>query len=401
MIINNKYRLRRISFARLLNIRVKIVILRELRHFEISFKNLLFRTIKHTRTKSRINYLCHNNMNRNFRDGINFISKFSIKRAWNAMLVLSSFYYSRWTKSTVNWGYPVALSFEPTTSCNLRCPECPSGLRSFTRPTGMLESDFFRKVIDETSSHLWYLIFYFQGEPYLHPEFTDLVKYASSKKIYTATSTNAHYLTEANARKTVESGLDRLIISIDGSTQDVYQQYRIGGKLEKVLEGTKNIVKWKKELKSKTPHIIFQFLVVKPNEHQMKDVVQLANELGVDEVAFKTAQVYEYEHGNPLIPDNADYSRYRKKEDGTYEIKNQLLNQCWKMWHSCVITWDGSVVPCCFDKDASHPMGSLQESTFKEVWNSTNYRNFRGKLLQSRNQIDICKNCTEGTKVWG
>jgi radical SAM protein with 4Fe4S-binding SPASM domain len=71
------------------------------------------------------------------------------------------------------------------------------------------------------------------------------------------------------------------------------------------------------------------------------------------------------------------------------------------MWHSCVITWDGSVVPCCFDKDASHPMGSLQESTFKEVWNSTNYRNFRGKLLQSRNQIDICKNCTEGTKVWG
>jgi MoaA/NifB/PqqE/SkfB family radical SAM enzyme len=232
----------------------------------------------------------------------------------------------------------------------------------------MLESDFFRKVIDETDSYLWYLIFYFQGEPYLHPEFTELVKYASSKRIYTATSTNAHYLTDANARKTVESGLDRLIISIDGTTQDVYQQYRIGGKLEKVLEGTKNIVKWKRELKSKTPHIIFQFLVVKPNEHQMQEVEKLAEELGVDEVAFKTAQVYEYENGNDLIPDNEHYSRYRKKSDGTYEIKNQLLNQCWKMWHSCVITWDGSVVPCCFDKDASHPMGNLQENTFKEVW---------------------------------
>jgi radical SAM protein with 4Fe4S-binding SPASM domain len=340
-------------------------------------------------------------MNRNFRDGINFISKFSFKRAWNAFLVLSSFYYSKWTKKASNWGYPVALSFEPTTSCNLRCPECPSGLRSFTRPTGMLESDFFRKVIDETNSYLWYLIFYFQGEPYLHPEFTELVKYASSKNIYTATSTNAHYLTDANARKTVESGLDRLIISIDGTTQEVYQQYRIGGKLEKVLEGTKNIVKWKKELNSKTPHIIFQFLVVKPNEHQMQDVKKLAEELGVDEVAFKTAQVYEYENGNDLIPDNEHYSRYRKNSDGTYEIKNQLLNQCWKMWHSCVITWDGSVVPCCFDKDASHAMGNLQESTFKEVWNSNNYRHFRGKLLQSRDQIDICKNCTEGTKVWG
>jgi len=399
--IKNKYRLRRISFARRLNIRVKIVILEELRHFQISFKILLFRALKLYRTESRINYLCNYKMNRNFRDGINFMSKFSFKRAWNAIQVLSSFYYSKWTKSTTNWGYPIALSFEPTTSCNLRCPECPSGLRSFTRPIGMLESDFFRKVIDETDSYLWYLIFYFQGEPYLHPEFTELVKYASSKRIYTATSTNAHYLTDANARKTVESGLDRLIISIDGTTQDVYQQYRIGGKLEKVLEGTKNIVKWKRELKSKTPHIIFQFLVVKPNEHQMQEVEKLAEELGVDEVAFKTAQVYEYENGNDLIPDNEHYSRYRKKSDGTYEIKNQLLNQCWKMWHSCVITWDGSVVPCCFDKDASHPMGNLQENTFKEVWNSTNYRNFRGKLIQSRSQIDICKNCTEGTKVWG
>ena len=112
------------------------------------------------RIKTLINYLCHNNMNRNFRDGINFISKFSINRSWNAVKVLSSFYISKLTKSPINWGYPVALSFEPTTSCNLRCPECPSGLRSFTRPTGMLESSFFKKVIDETSSHLWYLIFY-------------------------------------------------------------------------------------------------------------------------------------------------------------------------------------------------------------------------------------------------
>ncbi|MFM7017034.1 MAG: radical SAM/SPASM domain-containing protein [Bacteroidota bacterium] len=340
-------------------------------------------------------------MDKNFRDGINFFSKITFRRAWNASLIYSSYFISKWLKKSINWGQPIAFSFEPTTSCNLRCPECPSGLRSFTRPTGMLDSTFFKKVIDETTSHLWYLIFYFQGEPYLHPEFTELVKYASSKKIYTATSTNAHYLTDANARKTVESGLDRLIISIDGTTQDVYQQYRIGGKLEKVIEGTKNIVKWKKSLKSPTPHIIFQFLVVKPNEHQLQEVIKLAEEIGVDEVAFKTAQVNEYEHGNPLIPSIEKYSRYKKKSDGTYEIKNKLLNQCWKMWHSCVITWDGSVVPCCFDKDATHSMGNLQDAPFQDVWNSEAYQNFRSQLLKSREEIDICKNCTEGTKVWG
>src|SRR3954470_23957388 len=140
----------------------------------------------------------------------------------------------------------------------------------------MLKRDFFTETIDQLSKDLLYLVFYFQGEPYLNPAFLDMVKYAAGKGIYTATSTNAHYLTDENARKTVESGLDRLIISIDGTTQEVYEQYRIGGSLEKVLEGTKNILLWKKKLNSSTPHVIFQFLVVKPNQHQLKEVKKIA-----------------------------------------------------------------------------------------------------------------------------
>ncbi|HEY1200500.1 MAG TPA: radical SAM protein, partial [Niastella sp.] len=225
----------------------------------------------------------------NWHDSFNLISRLTPRRAWNAGKVLSSYYISKITGKPVQWGYPISISFEPTTSCNLRCPECPSGLRAFTRPTGMLKNDFFRQTIDQLSKDLLYLVFYFQGEPYLNPAFLDMVKYASEKGIYTATSTNAHYLTDENARKTVESGLDRLIISLDGTTQDVYQQYRVGGKLHKVLEGARNIVKWKKELKSKTPFVFFQFLVVKPNEHQIEDVKRLAAKIGVDEVRFKTA----------------------------------------------------------------------------------------------------------------
>jgi len=340
-------------------------------------------------------------MKLNLRDGLNFLSKASPSRVWNAARVVGSYYSARWTGKPVQHGWPIALSFEPTTSCNLRCPECPSGLRSFTRPTGLLEEELFRKVIDEVGRELWYLIFYFQGEPYLHPRFTDLVAYASSKGIYTATSTNAHYLTDEHARKTVESGLDRLIISIDGTTQEVYQQYRIGGKLEKVIEGTKNIIAWKKKLKSSTPHVIFQFLVVRPNEHQIEEVQSLATSLGVDEVRLKTAQVYDYEHGNDLIPTIDRYARYVQQPDGSWSIKNKLLNHCWKLWHSCVITWDGSVVPCCFDKDADHKMGNLQEQTFRELWQSEPYAAFRASVLRSRSEIEMCKNCTEGTKVWG
>ena len=337
----------------------------------------------------------------NWNDSINLLSKLTPQRLWNGIKVLGSFYVSRLLNKPVQWGYPVSISFEPTTSCNLRCPECPSGLRAFTRPTGMLEKDFFTKTIDEIHKELLYLIFYFQGEPYLNPDFLDMVKYASSKGIYTATSTNAHYLNDVNAKRTVESGLDRLIISIDGTTQDVYQQYRIGGKLEKVIEGAKNIVKWKKALGSKKPYVFFQFLVVKPNEHQIEDIKKLALEVGVDDVRFKTAQIYEYETDpNKLIPTIDKFSRYKKNEDGSYTAKNKLANRCWKMQHSNVITWDGLVVPCCFDKDALHQLGNLKTKSFKEIWHNENYKQFRQQLMKSRRNIDICANCSEGVSVW-
>jgi len=333
-------------------------------------------------------------------DSFNFIKKQTFRRLWNACKVVSSFYVTKWLKKPIQWGMPMTISVEPTTACNLRCPECPSGLRQFTRPTGNLKANFFQQTINEIHKELMYLIFYFQGEPYINPDFLDMVKYASDRGIYTITSTNGHFLNEENARKTVESGLDRIIISVDGTTQKVYENYRKEGKLEAVLKGASNIVKWKRKLGSKTPHTIFQFLVVKPNEHQIPEIYRLAKAMGIDEVKLKTAQVYDYQNGNPLIPENEVYSRYKKEQDGSYSIKNELLNHCWKLWHSCVVTWDGMVVPCCFDKDATHRLGDLKKASFSEVWYNEEYQQFRTQLLQGRDKIDICQNCTEGCKVW-
>jgi radical SAM protein with 4Fe4S-binding SPASM domain len=333
-------------------------------------------------------------------DTLNFISKLNVQRIWNVIQLVSSFYLTRWTAKAIQWGEPMTISIEPTTACNLRCPECPSGLRAFTRPTGNLNSDFFKRTIDSTFKKQLYLIFYFQGEPYINPTFLSMVNYATKKGLYTISSTNGHFLNDENAKQTVHSGLDRLIISVDGSTQEVYKQYRKEGNLETVLQGAKNLVKWKRKLKSKTPHIIFQMLVVKPNEHQISEIYQLAKEIGVDEVKLKTAQVYDYKNGNPLIPSIAKYSRYQKLANGKYRIKNELLNHCWKLWHACVITWDGQIVPCCFDKDAKHILGDLKERTMKEIWFGKKYQDFRKNILKGRNQIDICTNCTEGCRVW-
>jgi len=295
---------------------------------------------------------------------------------------------------------PFSLSIEPTTACNLGCPECPSGLKQFTRPTGKLDLELHKKMIEQLKRSVFYINYYFQGEPFLHPQFLELIREAKKNNIYTATSTNAHFIDKAKAKEIVKSGLDRLIISIDGLTQATYENYRVHGTLSKVMEGTNHLIKAKKELNSSTPHLIFQFLAVKPNEHEIPDVFKLGKKMKIDEVRIKSAQLYDYENGNPLMPENEKYSRYKRQSDGTYKLKYKTGNHCWRMWSSSVLTWDGKVVPCCFDKDAKHVLGTLENRSFKEIWTDSQYVAFRNAVLTGRNQIDICKNCSEGAKVW-
>ncbi len=311
-----------------------------------------------------------------------------------------SYYLSRISKKGIVKGLPFSLSIEPTTACNLGCPECPSGLKQFTRPTGKLDAGFHERMLSQVRKTVFYINYYFQGEPFLHPQFLALIKAAKKNKIYTSTSTNAHFINEKTAKEIIESGLDRLIISIDGLTQETYENYRIHGTLSKVIEGSKQMLKAKKELNSKTPHLIFQFLAVKPNEHEIPQVFQLGKEMGIDEVRIKSAQLYDFKNGNPLMPENEKYSRYKRQLDGTYKLKYKTGNHCWRMWSSSVFTWDGKVVPCCFDKDAKHILGSLEKEDFTAIWKSKKYTSFRKAILTERNKIDICRNCSEGAKVW-
>ena len=329
----------------------------------------------------------------------NFFKKLSLKKTINFFKVFFSFNISKIIKKPIVWGLPNSVSIEPTTSCNLHCLECPSGQNKFSRNTGNIDFEFYKSIVNELYPYLSYLILYFQGEPYLHPIFFELINYANKKNIYTATSTNGHFLNEENAKKTILSGLHRLIISVDGTTQDIYSFYRKGGELNRVKKGIENIVKLKKELKSETPYLIIQFLVIKQNQHQIEEAKRLAKQLNVDKIIFKTAQIYDYKNGSELIPTINKYSRYKKVKN-TFLIKSKLPNRCWRLWNSSVITWDGLIVPCCFDKDAKYILGNLSKAEFKHVWKSKKYQTFRKNILYSRKNINICQNCTEGMNVF-
>lgn len=290
---------------------------------------------------------------------------------------------------------PLFISIEPVNICNLRCPECPVGMRTRQIEAVDLNFETAKKLLDELAPTLMHVILYFQGEPLISNNFVDLVKYAHAKKLLTSTSTNAQLLTDEMAKSIVESGLDRLIISMDGTTQETYETYRVGGKLEKVIQAIEYVIKWKKELKSASPLIEIQFIVLKTNEHQMGDMKRLAKKLKVDKLTFKSAQLYDFENGHPLLTTLQKYARYELRGDGKYHIKSPLKNSCKRLWNGAVINSRGEVLPCCFDKDSSFVFGNVNNKSFEKSWHSPEAYRFRKGILENRKQFDMCRNCTE------
>ena len=291
--------------------------------------------------------------------------------------------------------YPHFISIEAANFCNLRCPECPVGN---SKKSGIEKATFddtlYKKTINELSPALQHVMLYFQGEPFLHNQLTGLIHYAHKANIYTSTSTNGQFLNKKTAGDIVLSGLDKLIVSIDGTTQQVYETYRVGGKLQNAIDGINSIVEAKKEFNSITPMVEIQFLVLKTNEHQMNDMKQLAKSLEVDRLTFKTAQLNDFENGSELLTSINRFARYKKAHDGKYIVKGRQPNCCWRMRSGAVINVQGEVLPCCFDKSSEYSFGNVNDKSFLECWQSKEAIDFRSKINNNRKQFDMCRNCT-------
>ncbi len=329
---------------------------------------------------------------------INLLKYFTVKRTINAVKVMSSFTLARLIRKPVVWGMPISYSIEPTNHCNLKCPECPSGLGSLTRPLGLLNPDDFKKLIDDICSTGFYVQLFFQGEPFINKNLAGMINYARKKNMYVSISTNGHFINEKNVDTVVKNAPDKLIYSIDGLDEESYQNYRIGGTFEQADTGLRALINKKKELNQKHPYVELQFIVMKQNEHQLDEVLKYGKDVGVDKVVFKTMQISSYENALKFLPSNKKYRRYII-DNGSFRIKGKIKNHCFALWRTSVITWDGKVVPCCFDKDAEYELGLTNGKSFKDVWHSDEYNNFRARILGDRQSVSMCTNCTEGLKV--
>ncbi len=306
--------------------------------------------------------------------------------------------FSKWLKKPIVWGIAPIVMVEPTNICNLKCPMCPSGNGSMARPRGRLSLENFKKLMDDIGPDVYQIQFWNQGEPFLNKHFLEMVRYAKTFGVMTQTSTNGHFIrTPEEARAVVQSGLDQIIFSLDGTNPETYAKYRVGGDFNVVMKGLELLATAKQELKSPRPLIELQFLVFKHNQQELAEIVKIAQKNQVERVAFKTAQIYSAEQGFEYLPEDTDFTRY--EFDGKeFKLKSDLPNFCKRLWLNSTINWDGSVSPCCFDKDADFAMEFLFDKNvpFKKVFKNDKYMAFRKQILTNRKEIEMCRNCTEG-----
>lgn len=329
------------------------------------------------------------------RDAWSLLRSLTPARLWNLMLLYGAEVMSRIRKEAILAGSPAYVHIEPTSFCNLHCPECPTGLGLLQRPRGRITVKTFETFLDTLAPKAFYLTLYFQGEPLLHPDFPDLVRRAKQRRLYVVTSSNLQGLDESRAYALVRSGLDRLIVSFDGPDKETYERYRTGGDWEQLKAAVTLLRNARDANHGRGPLLVLQCLLMQQNEFRQDEVRRLAIRLGADKVEFKTLQLCRTAEVSELLPTQERYTRYRWTDDGGYVLKQSPRKACHRVFSSLVVCWDGTVVPCCYDKDAGFSLGRLDQQQLNGIWKGTPRRDFVNSVMRSRRAMGMCINCEE------
>ena len=288
---------------------------------------------------------------------------------------------------------PESLSVEPASVCNLRCPECTLGGGRLQRPGQLMDMNTFGRALQPLSRWLVSCQFFLQGEPTLNPDLARMIAEAHRRRIFTTVSTNGQTLTPDLCRELSNSGLNQLIVSVDGTTQEVYEQYRVGGSLQAAISGIGNMVRARRELGRGNPVVTVQFIVFRHNEHQMADIKRLARQWGADSVELKTAQIENLDSAAELLPRNPRFSRYRLNADGRYTIARKRWPKCFRVRSTMVVSTNGDAALCCYDKNCRHSLGNVNQTDALAVWHGTAADHLRQQVWGTESGLEICRNC--------
>lgn len=294
-------------------------------------------------------------------------------------------------------GIPQHLWVEPTNACNARCPLCPTGDEELNRPKAMMDLEMFQKIVDQiypyaSSMNLWNV-----GEPFLNPDLFKMILYASRHRITTRVSTNGYvFYNPENVKELIECGLDNLVVSMDGATADVFNQYRVNVDFKKVLSGLYFLAEEKQRKRLNCPTVVWQFIIMKHNQHEIDMARQLAGEVKAV-FSLKTVNmdmVQSPPDFEKYLPEEENLHRYKRDQTGKYILKTERRNTCPALWSSLMINADGQVVPCCYDYESELSLGYFPNQTIAEIWNGEAMQTLRRQILEDRNALKPCRKCS-------
>ncbi|MGQ9684107.1 MAG: radical SAM/SPASM domain-containing protein [Anaerolineae bacterium] len=294
------------------------------------------------------------------------------------------------------WGWPTVGQIEPSTMCNLRCALCPV-TQGLGRPQGVMDLALFKRFVDEAGPYLFLLLMWDWGEPFLNPGIYEMIAYAKARGIRLISSTNGHlFAKREHAEQVVRSGLDTLVFAVDGITQETYQKYRRSGDLETALAGMRTVLAVRRELGAATPLVNLRFIVMRHNEHEVPRLKELAPDLGIDVLTFKTLNPdLDPETGldrEEFVPTQERYRRFRYSSDG--RRLRLRRNPCRSLWNSVAVHWNGTISACSLDAREVMAFGTLQEASLRDIWFGQGYAQARRQFRRDWERIPFCRDCS-------
>ena len=311
-----------------------------------------------------------------------YFKKLSFHRAFNSFLVIISYCLSKASGKVFLWGQPIVFTIEPSSVCQLSCPECLCGQGKIVRDSTFVDVVLFKKIIHQIKRKSSIVNLFFQGEPFLHPQIFDLIKVVHDSGLVSVISTNAQGVTNEMVARIINSNLDVLIVSVDGDSQDIFEKYRKGGHFESMVTTMKDLVAEKKSKKSSLS-LIAQCLITKDTEPNLDKIKRWTKEIGF-KFKSKSIQIYSSKDQNELLP-SALFNRYKSPR--------KKSNSCMRLWTHMVILSDGRAVPCCMDKNGNHFFCNMKNQSLENVLESANRKVFVSSVSTNRSMIDICQNC--------
>ncbi|MBU0743253.1 SPASM domain-containing protein [bacterium] len=288
-------------------------------------------------------------------------------------------------------GMPYRYKVDPTNVCRMSCPLCPTGIGVVNRRRGFMDLSLYRSLIDQIAPYSLILDLFGWGEPMLHHGLPAMIRYASERNLFTRFSSAFGGCDRGRAEALVASGLDAIVIAVDGASEETYRAYRRGCRLADVVASTDRLLAARARAATNAPHVTIRMLVSRHNEHEIRDVKRLAAEHGVDAFTVGTLALnaHDIESRRAWLPVNPLMNDYT---EGPHN-----KGCCDDLWESMVINWDGRSAPCCWIYDSRHDLGDVRGDDLESLWNSPAYvasrRAAAGRAPRRNDPPVICDRC--------